>query len=104
MPYTIRLRTEAFLAALRKARFFSDYSLAREMQVNRSTVTRVLAGQLQPGPAFIAGALTALAPLTFDDLFTIEKVPPATDTPATGRRRTTTRRPTPRRRNPAAGS
>nr|WP_228122501.1 transcriptional regulator [Saccharothrix syringae] len=53
------------------ARFESDFALARAMKVDRSTVMRVRAGSLQPGPAFIGGALTALAPMTFDDLFQV---------------------------------
>ncbi|MFD7660156.1 hypothetical protein ACFV4N_39775 [Actinosynnema sp. NPDC059797] len=52
MPHTIRLRTEPFTKAMRLAGFHSDYALARAMDLNRSTVTRVLTGQLHPGPAF----------------------------------------------------
>ncbi|MEV1114938.1 hypothetical protein AB0I91_07700 [Actinosynnema sp. NPDC049800] len=37
--------------------------------MNRSTVARVLSGDLRPGAAFIAGALAALSPMQFDDLF-----------------------------------
>ncbi|MFC6091116.1 transcriptional regulator [Saccharothrix sp. BKS2] len=75
MPHTIRLRSEAFSKAVRLAGFRSDYALARAMDVNRSTVTRVLSGALQPGPAFIGGALVALTPMQFDDLFEIIRVP-----------------------------
>ncbi|MFT7839515.1 transcriptional regulator [Saccharothrix sp. BKS2] len=67
----MRLRGEAFGKAVRLARFESDYALAEAMKVNRSTVLRVRAGSLRPGPAFIGGALTALAPMVFDDLFEI---------------------------------
>ncbi|ROP37282.1 transcriptional regulator [Saccharothrix texasensis] len=74
MARTIRLRAEAFGKAIRLAGYTSDYRLAKAMEVNRSTVARVVAGELQPGPAFIGGALTALAPMQFDDLFTVEKV------------------------------
>lgn len=69
-PYTVRLRASEFLDAARRARFTSDYALARAMGVNRSTVTRVLKGDLQPGPAFIAGAVTALS-ADFAHLFEI---------------------------------
>ncbi|MFT7841558.1 transcriptional regulator [Saccharothrix sp. BKS2] len=75
VPRTIRLRTDAFSKTMRLAGFRSDYALARSMGVNRSTVTRVLTGQLHPGPAFIGGALTALAPMQFDDLFEIVPAP-----------------------------
>lgn len=60
MSYTVELRKVEFVQAVRHAKFSSDYALARAMGVNRSTVTRVIKGDLRPGPAFIAGALTAL--------------------------------------------
>ncbi|QFZ16207.1 hypothetical protein [Saccharothrix syringae] len=69
--YTVKLRTAAFGRAASLAKFESDYALARAMRLNRSTVTRVRAGFIQPGPAFIAGALRALAPMTFEDLFEV---------------------------------
>ncbi|MBP2340631.1 transcriptional regulator [Saccharothrix coeruleofusca] len=71
MPNTIKLRAEAFTEAARRAGFRSDYALAKAMDVNRSTVTRVVDGYLKPGPAFIGGALVALAPLRFEDLFEV---------------------------------
>ncbi|MEU6148477.1 hypothetical protein ABZ816_00600 [Actinosynnema sp. NPDC047251] len=78
MPHTIRLRTDMFARAAKLAGFRSDYGLAKAMDVNRSTVARVGSGELQPGPAFIGGALVALAPMRFDDLF--EVVPASTPT------------------------
>ncbi len=69
--YSIRLRFVQFDKAVRLASFPSDYALARAMKVNRSTVMRVRAGRLQPGPAFIGGALKALDPMTFHDLFEV---------------------------------
>ncbi|WP_415367111.1 transcriptional regulator [Saccharothrix sp. BKS2] len=72
--YTIRLRSEAFLKAVRLAGYPSDYGLARAMGVNRSTVTRVMSGSLQPGPSFIGGALIALRPMEFNDLFEIVQI------------------------------
>lgn len=71
MPFTVRLRREAFSKSMVLAGFESVYAVAREMEVNRSTVARVLTGELGPGAAFIAGALAALNPLEFDDLFEI---------------------------------
>lgn len=71
MPYTIKLRRGVFTKAARLAGFRSDYALAKAMGVNRSTVARVMAGHLQPGPTFIAGALLALTPMQFHDLFHI---------------------------------
>lgn len=71
MPFTIHLERDAFVRAAMLAGFRSDYALAKRMEVNRSTVSRVLMGKLQPGPAFVAGALVALAPHKFNDLFKI---------------------------------
>ncbi|MCC8244239.1 transcriptional regulator [Saccharothrix luteola] len=71
MPHTIKLRRDVFTKAARLAGFRSDYALAKAMEINRSTVARVLAGDLQPGLAFIAGALLALTPMQFHDLFHI---------------------------------
>lgn len=71
MPHTIRLRTDVFSKAARLAGFLSDYALAQAMSVNRSTVARVTSGELQPGPAFIGGALVALNPMQFHDLFEV---------------------------------
>nr|WP_084672640.1 transcriptional regulator [Saccharothrix espanaensis] len=73
---TIGLRTETFRRAANLAGLRSEYALAKAMNVNRSTVARVLAGDLRPGGTFIAGALTALKPMAFEDLF--EVVPSAT--------------------------
>ncbi|RKT52226.1 transcriptional regulator [Saccharothrix australiensis] len=71
MARTIKLRARAFRKAAILAGYASDYGLAKAMEVNRSTVARVLNGELQPGPLFIGGALTALAPMQFDDLFEV---------------------------------
>ncbi|QFZ22453.1 hypothetical protein [Saccharothrix syringae] len=75
MAHTVKLKTTTFVKITEVADFASHYALARAMGLNRSTVTRVVAGSLQPGTAFIAGALTALAPLSFDDLFEIVEQP-----------------------------
>ncbi|WP_447005150.1 transcriptional regulator [Saccharothrix isguenensis] len=58
---------------MRSARLHSDYALAKAMGLDRSTVGRVIKGQLQPGPAFIGGALSALD-RQFDDLFEVVEV------------------------------
>ncbi|MFD7658456.1 transcriptional regulator [Actinosynnema sp. NPDC059797] len=71
MSHTIALRTTEFTKLARLAGFRSDYALAKAMGLDRSTVTRVREGALQPGPAFIAGCLVALRPLEFKDLFEI---------------------------------
>lgn len=74
MSYVIRLRRDAFAKAARLAGYTSDYALAHAMSVNRSTVSRVKAGQLAPGTAFIGGALATLAPMDFSDLFEVVHV------------------------------
>ncbi|GAA1347414.1 transcriptional regulator [Saccharothrix algeriensis] len=71
MALTIRLKVGTFRRASEMAGFQSVYALAKVMEVNRSTLKRVLEGDLSPGSAFIAGAVTALKPFTFDDLFEV---------------------------------
>jgi hypothetical protein len=73
--YRVAVRTDIFTKAARLAGFQSDYTLAATMGVNRSTVGRVLSGDLRPGSAFIAGALVALRPMAFDDLFQVVTTP-----------------------------
>ncbi|WP_342787207.1 hypothetical protein [Saccharothrix saharensis] len=85
MSHTVRLRTDVFTKAARLAGFRSDYALAKAMDVNRSTVARVLSGELQPGPAFIGGALIALAPMQFHDLFEVVPASTSTDDSSTER-------------------
>lgn len=70
MAYGIELRTLEFVQAARRAGYRSDYALADAMDVNRSTISRVVNGSLRPGSAFIAGALTALG-ADFSDLFDV---------------------------------
>jgi hypothetical protein len=79
MPYTVKLRANVFERAAKLAGFKSDYALARAMDVNRSTVTRVRSGHLQPGSAFIGGVLIALAPMQFEDLFEVGHTPVHTE-------------------------
>ncbi|MEV0678080.1 transcriptional regulator [Actinosynnema sp. NPDC050436] len=69
--YGVRLRPGVFDKAAGSAGFPSDYALAKAMKVNRSTVTRVRSGDLRPGAAFIGGALKALAPWAFEELFEV---------------------------------
>ncbi|WP_367132638.1 AMED_5909 family protein [Saccharothrix sp. HUAS TT1] len=68
----IRLREDMFAKAMRLAAFRSDYALAKAMGLHRSTLKRVRAGELRPGGRFISGALKALAPFDFEDLFEVE--------------------------------
>lgn len=84
MPHTVQLRTEYFAKAVVLAGYSSDYALAKAMGVNRSTVFRVREGTLQPGAVFIGSALTALAPMTFEDLFEVVPQPISRRTRRTG--------------------
>ncbi|GGP72717.1 hypothetical protein [Saccharothrix coeruleofusca] len=90
--FTIRLRRSDFLAAMADAGLHSEYALAKAMGINRSTVSRVLDGSLQPGAAFIGGALAALPTSTFETLFQVVPHSSGTATPPDGRPRTATRR------------
>lgn len=69
--YTIKVRVVKFDRYMRLAKFDSVYALAQAMGVHRSTIGRVMDGELKPGPAFIAGALTAFAPASFTELFEV---------------------------------
>jgi hypothetical protein len=77
--YTVKLRFDVFAKAATLAGHRSASSAAKAMGLNRSTIARVMAGELQPGTTFIAGALVALTPMQFDDLF--EVVPKPAETP-----------------------
>lgn len=70
--HVVKLRADAFERAVRLAKIRSDYALAQEMQVDRSTVSRVRSGSLRPGAVFIAGALKVLYPMRFEDLFEVD--------------------------------
>ena len=70
--YAVFLRTESFRRAMALAGFRSEYALSKAMGLNRSSVKRVRAGESMPGPGFIAGALKALAPMAFEDLFEVD--------------------------------
>jgi hypothetical protein len=71
MAHTVRVRAGMIEKAMSLSGHRSDYSMAKAMGINRSTLARVRAGQLQPGPSFIAGALIALSPFQFCDLFEV---------------------------------
>ncbi|GAA1335399.1 transcriptional regulator [Saccharothrix algeriensis] len=71
MTWTVKVRVEAFRQAAHRAEFTSAYALGNAMEVERSTVIRVLNGEMRPGPAFIGGALRALKPMAFEHLFEV---------------------------------
>lgn len=78
MTATLRLRADRLTRRRRLAGLQSDAVLADRMGVNRTSVTRVLSGEQQPGQRFIAALCTALA-ADLDELF---EVVPEGDTDA----------------------
>lgn len=87
MPkYAIEVIPEEFIVLAKLAGFGSDYELARRMGVDRATLSRALAGEFQPGPGFIAGALRALEPADFHKMFRVVVVEKSnTSLPCEGR-------------------
>jgi hypothetical protein len=71
MAHTVRVKSGMIEKAMSLSGHRSEYSMAKAMGINRSTLARVRSGQLQPGPSFIAGALIALSPFEFSDIFEI---------------------------------
>ncbi|OZM74024.1 transcriptional regulator [Amycolatopsis antarctica] len=69
MARELRPKPDQFRKACELHGIPSDSALARAMDIHRTTVARVLAGDLVPGGAFIAGALYAFPALTVDALF-----------------------------------
>jgi len=67
----IRLRAEQFRQHARRQGLKSDSASAAYLGMNRSTVRRVLNGEITPGERMIAAALAAFPELTFDDLFEV---------------------------------
>lgn len=71
--HTISMRRDV-VAALRETRDLEDDSkLAAAMGVHPSTVSRVMSGKSQPGPAFQAGLCIALG-AKLDHLFRVSVV------------------------------
>lgn len=73
MP-TIALRRDRLDELRQQRHLHSDSQLADAMALNKSTVSRVLAGKSVPGPLFIAAAVGTFG-IAFEDLF---EVTPAT--------------------------
>lgn len=70
MPHTIALRRTALEERRRRAGW-SDADLARNLGMSHASVSRILAGRTQPGPAFIAGALHIFGTRAFAELFEV---------------------------------
>ncbi len=72
--HRVVLRDAAFRTYATARGLTTPAAIAAAMRVHRTTVTRVLAGQLGVGADFIAGALAAFPAAEFKDLFAIEAV------------------------------
>lgn len=71
MTATIRLRETQLLKYMGMSNLDTKRDLARRMNVNESTVSRVLLGHTAPGEQFIAALLKAFPHLDFYDLFEV---------------------------------
>ncbi|ATE55740.1 transcriptional regulator [Actinosynnema pretiosum] len=74
MAHTVALRSEIFARTAQLAGYHSSYSLARAMDLNRSTISRALSGDINIGAHFIGSSLHALAPMSFEVLFEVVPV------------------------------
>lgn len=71
-PAVIRLRMDRIDEIATARGLASDSARAERIGVDRSTYSRVRAGEIVPGHRFIAGCLRAFPDLKFEDLFTVE--------------------------------
>lgn len=77
MASTLALRMGA-LDELRSSHgLTTDLQLATHLKLSAATVSRVLRGELRPGPRFIAHAVDAFPEVAFDDLFEVVREPAA---------------------------
>jgi hypothetical protein len=77
----MRLRTRVFEVAAAHG-FTSDRQLARAMDVDPATISRVKSGEMGVGPEFITGARRAFPDKSLDDLFFVESDDPQAAEPA----------------------
>lgn len=71
MSATLRLRKERLASFRRLAGITTDLELAARINVDPSTVSRVLNGTQAPGPRFIAGLVQTFGVDLFPDLFEV---------------------------------
>lgn len=67
--YSIRLRPAAWCELRKITNTESDQALAVALGINRSNVYRVMTGDAEPSPKFIAHTLAAFRFASFDRLF-----------------------------------
>jgi transcriptional regulator with XRE-family HTH domain len=70
MP-TLRINHEGFDEACTSAGLYNKKAIARRMEIDQATLSRVTNGQATPGPRFIAGALRAFGTSWFAQLFKV---------------------------------
>lgn len=71
---TLRVRTDRLEHYRSSLGIATPAALAKFMGMAPSSVTRVIAGEYEPGPRFIASLLTVFPTLRFRDLFEITEV------------------------------
>lgn len=72
MTATLNLRADALTEHRTREGLTSDRALARAAGLDPANVHRVLKGQQDLGPRFIAGLVSAFPGLTLDDLFVVD--------------------------------
>jgi transcriptional regulator with XRE-family HTH domain len=65
---TLAINEEGLQSLRDEYKIVNDSELAERLQMNKGTVSRVLAGKSAPGPRFIASVLTSF-PVKFEDVF-----------------------------------
>ncbi|UXE04516.1 Cro protein [Mycobacterium phage Aubs] len=77
---TLQINRPGLAKVRRLAGLQYDHELAERINVDATTVSRVLTGKSAPGPRFIAGCVEAFGADCFTDIFLI--VPDGDETPA----------------------
>lgn len=68
---TIHLNRQGFASVCEQAGLDTYKSLARRINVDLATVSRVMSGKANPGVRFIAGSVAAFGSARFPDLFSV---------------------------------
>lgn len=70
MP-TLKLNVESFERHCEKAGLRTRKAVARRLEIDEATLSRVMNGQAAPGPKFVAGAIVAFGTTTFGHIFRV---------------------------------
>lgn len=71
MLATIALNKPGLAKIKRLSRIETDAELAKRINVDAGTVSRIITGRNAPGPRFIAGCIEAFGADCFTDLFVV---------------------------------